>query len=129
MLRSSEAWRGRAAKIYWAVTTLMALPFVGMNAVAAVQSRSNERLAFGAMTPLGFGLLFFLVRGLWRRDDPLQFSARTTWTGAGLCLLWFSFWLWSGGTLYGLWLSTLSSVILIGAGILSERTERSMLRA
>ena len=109
------------AKFYRLATAVCAIP-AGLFQVGAVISPGAGRWNYAFLIPgllIYFGLLYMLWRSR-RMSEEAAVVGRAMWVGSGMAANWYLFWILTEQTMYGLWVSFGSSLLLFLCGYFIE---------
>jgi len=103
--------------VTWALGTIAALAegYFFLSDVLS-NSRSQHRLLW-LLLSFWLPLVAFLATSVRRRNDLERWRVQLLWSGGGLCLLFFVFFIRSETVYYGLWLAALAAILLIIEGV------------
>jgi hypothetical protein len=115
------------AKIYKWITAALALPFfyVLFEGLVHKSGPTKEQKMFAVFCAPCLGLFYLLLRRPRLHTSPGALCGRVLFTGGGLCALWFLYLIWLVEPLYGIYLSLISSLLLVASGLLLERSADS----
>jgi hypothetical protein len=122
LLKADKRPVSSAATGFWAITLALSLSLGYAFIRGALENPSTgQRTCLVLLLPYSF-VLYKLVR---RREpsDEAPFVGRVIWTGGAMSALWYAHWLILSRPLYGLYLSFVSSLLLLLGGLLLERRE------